>query len=57
MYDDAERLAVIRNEIEHVVRDPKRAEEAISHIAQHWRNDVQDVHERSYSDGAEGVLA
>lgn len=57
MYDSAQREHIIRHLVEDVAKRPERAEEVIAHLAQQWEADVQDVHERSYSDGAEGVMA
>ncbi len=37
--------------------DQQAFEKAVHDVTQAWQRDVQDVHERAYSAGAEGELA
>jgi hypothetical protein len=57
--DSNDRELLVRQYVERIRHNPTEAQEdeAVAAIVREWQHDVQDVHERSYSDGAEGVLA
>lgn len=59
MYDSAEREKVVREYVDRVRHNPtqRQVDEAVRAITAAWTRDQQDVHERSYQDGAEGVMA
>lgn len=57
--DSVDRENVVRQYVQRVFFNPTEAqlEESVEALTRAWQNDSQDVHERSYQDGGEGVLA
>lgn len=57
--DSYQRRELVRSYVERIQHNPTDAQvnEVVNALAREWQADVQRVHESSYSDGAEGVLA
>lgn len=60
MMTDTERYSLVRHTMLAAWKTPddqQAFEKAVHDVAEAWKADAQDIHENSWSDGAEGVLS